>query len=247
MLRSLLLSTALLTVAGAALADDLPYRGAPAPIAAPVFTWTGFYVGLNAGAGFNGGDRGYSDFGYGGPNYSGSIGSNNDAGFTGGAQAGYNMQFGAFVAGIEADINYLDRGNGGSSVVNPAVGINYNLTHGDSNNWFGTVRGRLGFAFDRALILATGGWAYGGKIGGVGGTYNGVLMTSTGNSDSNSGWVLGGGVEYAFTNAWSVKLEYLHLDLGDKTQRLFTSPTTGIDVKTDNKFDVVRAGVNFRF
>jgi opacity protein-like surface antigen len=52
---------------------------------------------------------------------------------------------------------------------------------------------------------------------------------------------------YAFSNAWSVKLEYLHVDLGDKTQRLFVNSTQGIDVKTDNKFDIIRAGVNFRF
>jgi outer membrane immunogenic protein len=268
MLRKFLLSSALIGLSSAAFAADLPARVAPAPyLAAPMFTWTGFYVGLNAGAGWNNSDRGYSEFGF-TPNTFGSLPSNNDAGFTGGAQAGYNMQFGSFVAGVEGDINYIDRGNGGSFVISPTATESYNLSIGNSNNWFGTVRGRLGFAFDRFLVFGTGGLAFGGKVGGAGGTYSATTttvdntdplnpvttttttttaLTGSGNSKNNVGWALGGGVEYAFSNAWSVKLEYLHVDLGDKTQRLFVNSTQGIDVKTDNKFDIVRAGVNFRF
>ncbi len=248
--RSALLASAAIFVAGTAFAADLPARvAAPAPyIAAPIFTWTGFYVGLNAGAGFNGGDRTYGEFGY-TPNYAGTLSSGSNTGFTGGAQAGYNMQFGSFVAGVEADINYIDRSNGGSSVIVIPGPNTYNLSVGDSNKYFGTVRGRLGFAFDRALIYATGGWAYGGKIGGSSATYNSVAMTSSGNGSSNSGWAVGGGVEYAISNAWSAKLEYLHVDLGNKTQTLYraSSTTQGINISGDNKFDVVRAGLNYRF
>ena len=124
----------------------------------------------------------------------------------------------------------------------PVGGYQYALGFGDSNNWFGTVRARLGFAVDRALIYGTGGFAFGGKTGGVSGTYNTIPLVISNNDDNSSGWALGGGVEYAFSNAWSVRLEYLHVDLGDNTRRLYTSNTTGIDITRDNKFDVVRAG-----
>jgi outer membrane immunogenic protein len=271
--RSALLASAAILSAGSAFAADLPARVAPAPyIAAPMFTWTGFYVGLNAGAAWNNSDGG---FGYGGPAFIvaptvyGAVGTNNDAGFTGGVQAGYNWQMGSsFVLGVEGDLNYIDRSNGGS-VFAPAsagttVGTYYTVNRGDANNFYGTLRARLGFAFDRALIYATGGLAFGGSNGDASAsstvvTSNGAtppVFTSTtttivsnGNNDSNIGWALGGGVEYAFSNAWSVKLEYLHVDLGSKNHTFYApaSPTSFITVNTDNKFDVVRAGVNFRF
>jgi len=275
MIRKLLLSTALVAAAaGTAFAADLPARvAAPAPyIAAPIFTWTGFYVGLNAGASFNGNGGGsYAPFGFpAGATFTGVgvLNNGDDTGFTGGAQAGYNMQFGSFVAGVEADINYIDRSNGGSVLVTtggtagvtPGIGDTYRLTRGDGNNYYGTVRGRLGFAFDRALVYATGGWAWGGKQGGVSGTFTGANnaplstgvvgpMIGSGNG-SSSGWALGGGVEYAFSNSMSVKLEYLHVDLGSNTRTVLVNganPTRGFTFDGDNKFDVVRAGVNFRF
>jgi outer membrane immunogenic protein len=288
MLRNLLLSTVLVASAGSALAADLPYRtAAPAPyVAAPMFTWTGFYVGLNAGAAFNGNNSGsISSFGLIAPNnaiYTGGGGSD-DASFTGGATAGYNMQFGSFVAGVEADINYLDRQSGGNGVfpapvdVNGAAGFtdrtDFAVTRGGNDNWFGTLRGRIGFAFDRALIYGTGGLAFGGKTGGFGvtqrdyiengltpgnGTFTSTTrgLVGTGGSDNNIGWTLGGGLEYAFTNSISLKAEYLHVNLGDNTRTFTTlasapgtTMTAGntITVRDTNKFDVVRAGVNFRF
>jgi outer membrane immunogenic protein len=259
--RSALLASAAILTAGSAFAADLPARVAPAPyIAAPMFTWTGFYVGLNAGAAWNNSDGG---FGYGGPAFIapgplvyGSISSNNDAGFTGGVQAGYNWQIGSFVVGVEGDINYIDRSNGGSVAV-PAIAPTtyYVVNRGDANNYYGTLRARLGFAFDRALIYATGGLAFGGGTGDSSATYftgggpvGGVVINGGNNDDSNIGWALGGGVEYAFSNAWSVKLEYLHVDLGSNNRTFYQPATTNfISINSDNKFDVVRAGVNFRF
>jgi outer membrane immunogenic protein len=266
MLRKILLSTVLIAAAaGSAAAADLPRRGvAPAPyLAAPVFTWTGFYVGLNAGAGFNNKHNGFVA----GPGFTGgtaisTVGGgfgdngNNDAGFTGGVQAGYNFQISPmFVVGVEADINYLDRGNDRDVIVTDGTS-DYRFHRGDSNNWFGTVRGRVGLAFDRFLPYFTGGWAFGGKQGGVSGTYiatgttgAGVALVGGGDSGSSSGWTLGGGVEYAFSNNMSFKVEYLHVKLGDNnTQLAVASGTTSyFAFKNENKFDVVRAGVNFRF
>jgi len=266
--RSALLASAAILTAGTAFAADLPARvAAPAPyIAAPIFTWTGFYVGLNAGAGFNNKNNGFIA----GPGFTGgtaitTVGGgfgnngNNDAGFTGGVQAGYNWQISPmFVVGVEADINYLDRGNNRDVTV---VGTNggtvntYSFHRGDSNNWFGTVRGRVGIAFDRFLPYFTGGWAFGGKQGGVNGSYvtTGVagtnVLVSNGDGGSSSGWTLGGGVEYAFSNNMSFKVEYLHVSLGDNNRTLTYNATTNqyFAFKNENKFDVVRAGVNFRF
>jgi outer membrane immunogenic protein len=269
--RSALLASAAILTAGSAFAADLPARvAAPAPyIAAPMFTWTGFYVGLNAGAGFNNKNTGYLSNGFGTTTVftttGGGFGNGNDAGFTGGVQAGYNMQFGSIVAGIEADINYLDRGNRNGGVVTgvftPVGGgatttTVYTFNRGSSNNWFGTARGRLGIAFDRFLPYITGGFAFGGKNGGMSGTYvatggapgTGILVGSN-NGGSSTGWTLGGGVEYAFSNNMSFKAEYLHVSLGNKTNTLYTAAgaPTSFSFNDKNKFDVVRAGVNFRF
>lgn len=305
MFNRILISTAFVSIAGAALAADLPARTvAPSPyIAAPAFTWSGFYVGLNAGAGFNSkNDGGISSTGLSpvnNPVYSG--GSGNDAGFTGGAQAGYNMQFGSFVAGVEADINFLNRNRGGSGLFPAPADLNPNgssqsiyddrtdfaVSRGNGSNWFGTVRGRLGVAFDRVLIFGTGGLAFSSRMSGSAvtqrdyyenslnndpfnpqgpiGTFTQTLrpLASTVGNNKSVGWTLGGGAEYAITQAVSLKLEYLHVDLGSNSQTFttLTSPapiarpgaantmTAGntITVRDENKFDVVRVGVNYRF
>jgi outer membrane immunogenic protein len=275
MLRKILLSTVLIAAAaGSAAAADLPRRGvAPAPyLAAPVFTWTGFYVGLNAGAGWNN-NRGIATTVDTLVNPIYGIGDNsNDAGFTGGVQAGYNMQFGSFVAGVEADINYIDRNGGNNNGAFPAApataGTDFLVSRGgNSNNWFGTLRGRLGFAFDRFLVFGTGGLAFGGNSGGgivqqrdyavAPGVP--VVTTLAGNNgdDNNVGWALGGGMEYAFSNSMSFKVEYLHVALGNKNNSFTTLPAAAgtstyaggdvISLRNQNKFDIVRAGVNFRF
>jgi outer membrane immunogenic protein len=296
MFRKLLLSTALVAAAGSAVAADLPYRtAAPAPYitAAPIFTWTGFYVGLNAGGAFNNNNGGFTSSGFTAPNpviYGGGT-SNSKTGFTGGVTAGYNMQFGSFVAGVEGDINYLDRNRGSSSVVplggpggpTPAASYYYfgaNNGGGSSNNYFGTARARLGFAFDRFLVFGTGGFAFGGNSnGGSVDQYNVTYtpanpgnpnavppvpatpasysaptrtgLASTGGNNSNVGYALGGGMEYAFSNSWSFKAEYLHVSLGNKNRTYI--PTVGTPVNSfiysndKNKFDVVRVGLNYRF
>lgn len=268
--RSALLASAVMLVAGPALAADLPARVAPAPyVAAPIFTWTGFYVGLNAGAGWNnnGGSLSTNINTLNHPIYGGN-GGGDDTGFTGGLQAGYNMQFGSFVAGLEADINYIDRNNGSSGVF-PALGntagTDFRISRGDADNWFGTLRARMGFAFDRALIFGTGGLAFGGGRGDVSISQRNYAATgapgfasiSASGDDDNMGWTLGGGLEWAFTNSMSFKMEYMHVSLGDNN-RTFTTVSGGtlnpayvggqtITVRNDNKFDIVRAGVNFRF
>ncbi|WP_134495639.1 outer membrane protein [Microvirga pakistanensis] len=196
MKKILLSSVALLGLTAGAVAADLPSRRAPAPIVAavPLFTWTGFYVGVNAGYGWNTDD----EVTIGGITYD----LDDEGGFVGGAQAGYNYQFGSFVVGVEGDIQYADFGNDDDVF--------------ESSDWFGTVRARAGVAFDRALVYATGGFAF---------------------ADEANGWTVGGGVEYAFTNNLSAKVEGLYVNLD-------TDTAVG---NYDAEFGVVRAGLNFRF
>jgi outer membrane immunogenic protein len=267
-MKTLLLSSvaALGLFSSAAFAADLPARGpapAPAPVyAAPIFTWTGFYVGVNAGAAFNGGDRNMGSTGFGAPVafYGSAITGNDSTRFTGGGQIGFNWQTGSFVWGLETDLNYLDRGNNGAVAVPAGAGLPYAVVNGGSNgnNWFGTVRGRLGLAYSRSLFYITGGFAYSGNQNNQTITYfNGggavpcafgcTLSTST--NDSNIGWTAGGGIEYAFTDNISAKIEYLHVELG-RRNAVFSSPVApGLTITSRNpsRFDVVRAGLNFRF
>jgi outer membrane immunogenic protein len=204
---------------GAAAAADLPTK-APMYSPAPVFSWTGFYVGVNAGYGWvSDSDSGFSD-------------SSNLNGFLGGAQIGYNWQGASpLVLGIEADFqgtsqSHADTFPGGNTLKQQLP-------------WFGTVRGRVGYAFDRAMIYATGGLAYldykltGCCVGGL-----------TASSDtSKAGWTLGGGVEWMFAPKWSTKVEYLYIDTGNMSVTLFGAPPfTGR--ATDN---IVRVGLNYHF
>jgi outer membrane immunogenic protein len=227
----LLAATAALAIAAStAHAADLPGRYSPAPAynALPVFTWTGFYAGLNAGYGWNVGDSRFYDPAF------GTVRGRRSGGFVGGAQAGYNYQFGMFVAGVETDLQYAAVGNKGAS---------YGTTYypGDSDGFFGTIRARAGVAFDRALVYGTGGFAY-GDVGGNRG-YDTLLGYHSGD-EINWGWTLGGGVEYAITNNFTAKVEGLYVDLDTKDNYTLGGR---VNVDRDAEFGVFRAGVNYKF
>jgi outer membrane immunogenic protein len=207
MIKKLLLATAASTlVATAASAADLPRRAAPPPVftPVPVFTWTGFYVGVNAGYGWS--DDDFDTVAL--------ADDDNDGGFIGGAQVGYNYQIGSFVVGLEGDVQYADFGADGTFDFDGDGVFDDDF---DSSDWFGTVRARAGVAFDRALIYATGGFAF---------------------ADDATGWTVGGGVEYAFTNNLSAKIEGLYVNLEDDDS---------VFGNRDAEFGVIRAGLNFRF
>lgn len=231
MMRKILLATAAFAAASVpALAADLPSRkyepAAPAAVYAPVFTWTGPYVGLNAGVGFHQSNNITVTDPILGTVATYSNGNNN--GFVGGAQAGYNWQSGAIVFGGEADIQYANLGRDRS--IN---GFAYGSR--SSDNYFGTVRGRVGYAFDRALFYVTGGLAY-GDIG------------SSWNKTTKAGWTLGGGVEYAFTNNWTAKIEGLYINI-DRGSRALYDGSTGLVYTASKNSDmgVVRVGLNYKF
>ena len=138
------------------------------------------------------------------------------------------MQTGAFVYGAEADIQYANLGRSHN-----VAGLEFGSR--SSDNYFGTVRGRLGYSFDRALVYVTGGLAY-GDIG------------STWNKTTKAGWTLGGGVEYAFTNNWTAKIEGLYVNI-DRGSRAHYDGSTGRTYTSDKNSDmgVVRVGLNYKF
>ena len=277
MMKTVLTSAiALVAMAVTASAADMPARGpavAPAPYVAPVFTWTGFYVGVNAGAAWHGRDNCPAAYGYDGT-IVGSLRTDfipactsDDTSFTGGVQAGFNWQMGAAVFGLEGDVNWV--GNDSRHGFNTysfkpvSTAYNYTLDGNPQSNLLAGIRGRLGWSFDRALLYMTGGAAFRNsgsndviyaydKSSGV------LLATYGGNTDrSNIGWSLGGGLEWAFTNNVSLRVEYLHSQF-TRNNGIYTTPQTTSPVtdyykvafrndSSRDSIDVVRFGVNYRF
>ncbi len=283
--KKLLTSFAAFTaLTAAATAADLPRRAAPpvfTPV--PVFTWTGFYAGFNAGYGFDVSPRTNGativNLPAGSPLVVGPLapsqavfgGSRSLDGFSGGGQIGYNYQFtpgAGLVIGIEADAQYVDFGRNRNRFLltpgfAPAANIAFVNPNGLSSlDFFGTVRGRIGYAFDRVLFYGTGGFAYGSG----GGRQFGLPNNST--DDFRTGYAAGGGVEYALptdsflnffrSSAVTFKVEglYVNLDRNNRNNGLFAfNAATGasffapgfVGRRNDTEFAVVRAGLNYKF
>ncbi|SFM21880.1 outer membrane protein [Methylobacterium pseudosasicola] len=271
-MKTLLASLAAFTaLTAAASAADLPRR-APPPVftPVPVFTWTGAYFGINAGYAFDASSNNTSSFAVPAPYGNGTtayFSQRNQEGFSGGGQVGYNFQFtpgSGVVVGVEADAQYLDfgRSRNNALVVGPlAQGVYLTDPRGLSSlDFFGTVRGRLGYAFDRVLVYGTGGFAYGS--GSADRSFGGFA----GNDSFRTGWTVGGGFEYALpvdsflnffrSSAVTVKVEglYVNLDRNTRNQGAFVInaannfPVAYNNIgRRDDEFAVVRAGLNYKF
>lgn len=255
----------------AAMASDLGL--APAS-----YDWSGGSVGINTGAAFNGSEfkSRYSYTGQDDPGIDtldliddlGFSDSPSDVLFTAGILAGYNWQFGSFVLGLEGDMNYLAMDgklkNDASGVMSQVMAPE-NTTATDrisyDANWYGTVRGRLGYAMSNVLIYGTGGLAYGfmdvrQNLSAENGAESASWAGST--NGWNLGWTLGGGIEYA-VDRWVLGAEYLYVDLGTyKWSSMgnvsLTDPVLDTDwsqVKesgqADLAFSVARATLKYRF
>jgi outer membrane immunogenic protein len=209
--------------AGPALAADLPPPPAPPPRApatyvpapVPYYNWGGIYFGINGGY----------NFGTVSPSFPApAVGTNfNTTGFLGGGTIGFNYQWAAIVAGLEGDWDYNSLSN--SMPVGDGGGT-------FASNWLATARGRLGYAWDRILLFATGGAAFAPA------NISGAVAPGANGSTTMTGWTAGAGVEVAVAPNWTVKAEYLYIN--------FLNPSIGgVGFKdTDN---VIRAGVNFKF
>jgi outer membrane immunogenic protein len=199
-MRKFLLSTvALAALAGSALAADLPSTKAPPVFVtpAPAFSWTGVYIGVEGGVDFLNASAHSSvvlrDFG-----------SHQTSGLLGGV-VGYNYQINQFVLGIEGDAGGVLGSN--NTVTTTTIGG----TATTSNSYFADIRGRLGFAVaERALLYVAGGVA-------VGAQKTAYTLPAQSFTSSRTGWTIGGGLDYAFTNNWIGRVEYRYTDLGTAT------------------------------
>lgn len=264
MFRSMALgAVGALTLAVSANAADVYGGGGfkDGPPEAPLYSWTGFYVGGNGGYGWESNLQGsYAPYNYplSIPTQASTPGYNGlraEGGF-GGGQIGYNWQGynPHLVVGVELDL----QGSGIHGDASPFSGFNNaantNFPSGADSislDWFGTVRGRIGYATtDRALIYFTGGFAFGGlrksATIGAAATGNTLNYTTYNYNGTVSGYVLGAGVEFKINHAWSAKLEYQYLDFGKETP-VDAAGVASPASYSDESFHTVRAGLNYHF
>jgi outer membrane immunogenic protein len=235
MKKYLLASVALFVVGAAAPAvgADLGARNyykSPAPAyAAPIYNWTGFYLGAHLGGAFS------SD-----NNFNGlSTGNNGNGRFLGGVQAGADWQFNPnFVLGVEGQYSWLS-GNVGavfSGVPGPIVYTN-------NQRGLGSITGRAGYTWGPGLIYVKGGYAYSDNNETV--TVGGAPVAFAINGDHRNGYTVGAGVEYMFAPNWSAKAEYQYYNFGNAN---FISPAQLVPAGSFTTDDhTVKAGVNYRF
>ena len=225
-MKTLALAALALSLAAPALAADLPSRRyAPANdyyAPPPVFTWTGFYVGIN-------GDLGVGHFTHGGnPAFGDAFGG------LGGVTAGYNYQSGSLLVGAEGDIGFGSI-SGSSSALAGASSTG-------AIQGLGTARVRFGYVYDRALFYVTGGYAGASQHGTL--TDNGAAPNVfIDQSHMLNGYTVGAGVEFAITNHVSVKGEYLYAGLGSNS---FFSGTRDA-LNSGASINLLRAGLNYKF
>lgn len=237
------------SLSGAAMAADI----APEP---STYDWSGFYLGLNAGVAINNSnvdsDVNSSELGPLARELKDDI-QDNSAAFTGGGQVGYNWQMDSIVVGLEADINFLgfDKSSSRSFTLDTGEDTFDTTTRlGLESDWYGTIRGRLGYAMDNVLIYGTGGLAY-GEVQGTGRiNVDGVGVWKGTESEVNWGWTVGAGAEYAIDQNWIIGAEYLYVDLGDVDfdyNNNSSLPRTNGKADVEQRFNVVRATLKYKF
>ena len=258
MVRQFGVLCALIAASGAAFAADLP-PAPPAPPRAPaayvpailpVYNWTAFYIGGNLGAAWTSGK--FSD------SQGFSWSNSQQATFTGGGQVGAQYQFSWAVLGVEADFDWLaNNKNSGNAAVTPIGPIQVSA----NNRWMTTLAARFGVAADNWLFYAKGG---GGWVGVGNPTITNVVTggsISVSNSNSNSGWLAGAGVEWGFAPNWSARLEYDYLGLSNQSRTVTGTIPDGVagcttvagcplaDTLTQNSRNVqtFTVGINYLF
>jgi outer membrane immunogenic protein len=231
-MKKLLLGTVALVALGAAapaLAADLaarpaPYTKAPAYVA-PIYNWTGFYIGGHIGGAFAGNN---------------SLGGNTGGNFLGGVQGGADYQFAtSWVVGIEAQYSWLSNNNNNGAVFPLGTTVTSN------SNQLGSVTGRLGYTWGPALLYAKGGYAFkdNDNLGVV--TAGGTPAAFATDGGDRNGYTVGAGLEYMFAPNWSAKIEYMYYNFGSTT---FTAgPADIIGTRFTDSENTVKAGINYRF
>ena len=228
-MKKLLLGTVALVALGAtvpALAADLgarpSYTKAPA-YAAPIYNWTGFYIGGHIGGAFS------SD-----NNFSGlATGNNSNGRFLGGLQGGADYQFAPnWVLGVEGQYSWL---SGNVGAVFPGT-----FAYTNNQRGLGSVTGRLGYTWGPGLLYVKGGYAYSDNNESV--TFGGVPVAFAINGNHRDGYTVGAGLEYMFGPSWSAKIEYQYYNFGKAN---FITPVGLGSFTTDDH--TVKAGLNYHF
>jgi outer membrane immunogenic protein len=232
---------ATLVMAGSAMAADLPRAAYKAPPPVPLFSWTGFYIGVHAGAAWGSKEATFT---------TATLRDDNQysiSGFLGGAQVGVNYQLGSWVLGAEAQFSWSDLDGKDNCVAASPVAL---LNCHTKVDWLGTAAARLGFAFDRTMVFVKGGGAW---------VHDKYDMTSFQTpfpsihvEDTRWGWMFGAGIEHAFSGNWSAKVEYDYLDFGTKAVNFpglvglgLTAPNDAVEIR--QRIHLVKFGVNYRF
>ena len=242
-MKKLFLATTAFVVLAAASAGaaDMTARPYAAPPPAPIYTWTGMYWGANIGYSWGQSKNDRTLFGLGVT----ARESQDLDGVIGGVQTGYNYQFGAWVWGLETDIQAS--GQSGSAVIPVVAGATLTTDH--KLQWFGTTRPRLGFlATPNLLLYGTAGVAYGQVKDTFTVAFAGAPGAVATVNDLRAGWTAGGGIEGAFGGGWSAKVEYLYVDLG-KLETTVTVPAAGLTANFNGRLtdNIVRVGMNYKW
>jgi outer membrane immunogenic protein len=227
-LAGALLAGTAMSAQAADMAAKAPYYKAPL---VKVYDWTGFYIGVNAGVGIGRDRTGHT--------VTGDSLYLSPQGGLGGAQIGYNWQtdsvFGPLVYGLEADIQGAGLSDTRTTVASLAPSP---TAYSSKVDWFGTVRGRVGIATGPVLSYFTGGYAYGNVKTSI--TEGGAAAFS--NNRTQGGWTVGSGVEAALGGNWTGKIEYLYLNLGNKTDVFLPAQAYSSEVREN----IFRVGLNYR-
>jgi outer membrane immunogenic protein len=229
MKKFLLATVAFVALGAPALAADLaarPYTKAP-PMVAPIYNWTGFYIGGHIGGAF-GNDNNFNGL---------VVGNNNDARFLGGVQVGADYQFAPnWVLGVEGQYSWLGSSNNGAVFPNGYVYTN-------DQRGIGSITGRIGYTWGPALLYVKGGYAYSDNSETL--VLGGVPQAFAFDHSHKDGYTVGAGLEYMFAQNWSAKAEYQYYDFGNST---FVTPAVLAPFGSfRNDEHTVKVGLNYRF
>ena len=218
-MRTLALALVACLTATSSYAADVAVEEAPAPIVqeVPIFSWTGGYIGIQGGGLWSHSSFNESDTGLFSDNFNGGLA---------GGYAGYNWQSGSWVFGVEGDFN---------GVWNDETFVIDGFEVDVGSDYLASLRGRLGYAIDRTLLFATAGVAF-TQMSAEADFFNGISLSA---DKSFTGWTVGAGAEYAFTNNWIGRLEYRYYDFGDSSIDGFGD----VELQTN----AVTAGIAYKF
>jgi outer membrane immunogenic protein len=234
-----------LSFVGTALAADMAYKAAPMP--APMYNWTGFYIGGNVGGGWE--TLKATELPPGSVAFPAGTGfaNNNLTGVLGGVQGGYNWQpaNNNFVFGVEGEYSWADV-NGTATTISAVNG--FNSTVNAKLTDLALATGRFGFASNNWLLYvkAGGAWGQGSSFGTVT-TGRGAFFGNTSSSTSRTGGVVGLGVEWGFASNWSAKIEYNYVDFNGADIAIASTASPTTFVHSSENISIVKAGVNYRF